>query len=179
MNRRLPSLVALALTSCAATQQASTLDTHVARAPSGNYVGVKTGPLVISRDVDYGNGVSIGGLFGHHIPDTDMALEVEMTGTVSSPSGDRQAFGDLDVYTLGAYGVYRTPGDLYFKAKGGLVYENLNVDVYSVPVEGAAINLSLGLGGGYRINDHISAELEWTVIDPDISFASLGLNLAL
>ena len=145
----------------------------------GPYIGIKTGPLNISRDLPFNNGFSVGGLFGYEFAGSDFSFETEFTTTVSSPNGTSSNVGDLDVFTLGFYGVYRTSGDLYFKGKAGLVYEYLNVDFRSLPLEGDGIGLSLGLGGGYRFNDALRAEVEYTKLEADIDFFSLGLLYSL
>jgi len=36
--------------------------------------------------------------------------------------------------------------------------------------------LSLGIGVGYQFNNKISTELEYTIIEEDIDFISLGVN---
>ena len=149
------------------------------KATDGPYIGIKGGPLNISRDLPFNNGYSLGALFGFDFPESDFAFETVVTTTVDSPTGTSDSVGDLDVFTLGFYGVYRTPGDLYFKGKAGLVYEYLNVDFRSLPLEGDAIGLSLGLGGGYRFNEALRLELEYTALEADIALFSLGLLYSL
>ncbi|MEM1450909.1 MAG: outer membrane beta-barrel protein [Planctomycetota bacterium] len=166
--------LALFLASAAAAAPQSARDTD-----GGNYFGVKAGILNINRDLPYNNGANLGALFGHDFPGNEFSVEVELTGTVSSADSKSETFGKLDVVTLGAYGVYRSTGDLYFKGKAGLLYEYLNVRNRSIGLEGDAIGLSIGVGGGYRITDGASIELEYTVIEQDIDFASLGVNFAL
>ena len=178
MKNLLVAVITIACLSCSAPQQSTSNPAPVDTA-SGNYLGIKVGGLNISRDLGYNNGTSVGALFGHDFPGNDFAFELEMTGTVSPAEGTATALGDLDVFTLAAYGVYRTPGALYFKAKAGLVYEYFNVDLFGLPIEGDAIGLSLGIGGGYRINDGLALELEYTAIEADIDLISLGLNFAL
>ena len=166
--------LALSLTSISAAAPQSAKD-----ADGGNYFGVKAGILNINRDLPYNNGVSLGALFGHDFPGNDFSVEVELTGTVSSADSNSEVFGELDVWTLGAYGAYRSSGDLYFKAKAGLLYEYLNVQNRAIAIEGDAIGLSIGVGAGYRITNGASVELEYTVFEQDIDFASLGVNFAL
>ena len=163
------------LVSCRATSPQS----NHAPGQSGNYIGAKAGILNINRDLPFSNGGSVGFLVGHDFPGNEISLEVEATLPVSSAGVDNANFGDLDVFTLGVFGAYRTKGDLFFKGKLGMVYEYLSIDGGSFGLEGDAINLALGAGLGYRINDTITVEAEYTSIEADIAFASIGMNFAL
>ena len=141
-----------------------------------NYVGAKYG-ITSVRDSGLGwdTGSSLGLLYGYDIPDNDIAIEAEFTTTVSSVDSTG-TYGDLDVTTLGVYAVFRNPGTFYFKGKAGLLYEYLNSSVGPIDVDEAAIVLSLGLGGGIRFNETLSAEIEYTFLEWDIAFASVGVN---
>ncbi|MEM9382682.1 MAG: outer membrane beta-barrel protein [Planctomycetota bacterium] len=164
----------LSLAACAATAPQSAQDSD-----GGNYFGVKGGILNISRDLPYNNGVNLGALFGHDLPGNDISVEVEVSASVDSADSNSEVFGKLDVFTLGGYGVYRSPGALYFKGKAGLIYQYLNVENRAISLEGDGIGLSVGVGGGYRITNGASIELEYTVIERDIDLATLGVNFAL
>ena len=177
MIRSLTIVLAIAsLASCRATAPQS----NNAPGQSGNYFGAKAGILNISRDLPFSNWGSVGFLFGHDFPGNPVSLEVETTLPVSSADVDTPGFSDLDVFTLGAYGVYRSDGDLFFKGKLGMVYEYLSIGGGSFgPIEGDAINLSAGVGLGYRLNDTMTLEAEYTSLEADIAFASVGMNFAL
>jgi hypothetical protein len=143
------------------------------------YVGIKGGPLNISRDIPFDDGAMMGCLVGYDVPDNNFSVEGEFNTTVSSAEGTRDDFGDLDVTTLAFYGVYRSSGRFYFKGKAGLLYEYLNSSVtgiITIDVEGSAIALSFGIGGGMRISEKLSAEIEYTSIEADIGYATAGLN---
>ena len=175
MNKLLIAAVSTACLSLTATAQSSSGAVSQDRT-SGNYIGARIARLNISRDLNYSNGTSLGVLFGHNIEGGDFAVEGEMTVPISNADGSEAAFGDLSVFTLGVYGAYRSQGDLYFKGRAGILYEYLNVDFRGLPVEGDAMGLSLGLGGGYRISDDLELELEYTVIEADIGMVSFGVN---
>ena len=72
----------------------------------------------------------------------------------------------------GIYISYTTPGPFYFKARGGLMDAKLVTDAAgfaegeSGETYGVGVGLSLGL---FRI------ELEYTAIDDDVDFISVGL----
>jgi hypothetical protein len=129
------------------------------------YVGIKGGPLNISRDIPFDDGAMMGFLVGYDVPDNNFSVEGEFNTTVSR--------------TLAFYGVYRSSGRFYFKGKAGLLYEYLNSSVtgiITIDVEGSAIALSFGIGGGMRISEKLSAEIEYTSIEADIGYATAGLN---
>ncbi len=117
---------------------------------------------------------------------------------------------DLDVETLALYGAYRSSGDLYVKAKAGLVSVkstgHIGVDQYTVrfvdivnnsyeytvghgdqgfdenlggineKISETKTDFSVGLGAGYRFTPAISAELEFTRLNKDYDYYSLGVN---
>lgn len=150
---------------------------------SHNYIGVKGGPLIIGHGIPFNDdGVMMSILFGHDFPDSGWAVEGEFSTTVSKPTSDEDGYGDLGVTTLGAYGVYRTSGRFYLKAKIGLLYEYLTSSVTSsgggltIDVDGPGMSIPIGIGGGMRVSDKLSAEIEYTMIEADIGYASLGLN---
>jgi len=90
--------------------------------------------------------------------------------------------GKIQVRSFSAYGIYRTPGNVYFKAKGGLTYNDVEVSDLRCSTSfcinsfwGEDIGLALGLGGGVKIGAKLRTELEYTLIDEDIDFWKLGL----
>lgn len=145
-----------------------------------NYVGVKFGSMSISRDIPFDDdGLLLGVLFGYNIPDSPFAIEGEFNTTVSKASSENDSYGDLGVTTLAGYGVYRSPGRVYAKAKVGILYEYLTSSVkgpVTIDVDGSGLAISYGVGGGFRVTDQMAAEIEYTVIEVDIGYLSLGLN---
>lgn len=139
----------------------------------GGYLGVKGGLLLFSQEFDYKDGIN-GGLYGGYHFNKSWAVEGEMTIPLNSASSG-QFPGDLDVFTFAVYGVFRSSGKVYFKGKAGLLYEYLETSVSNVPISGDAMGISLGLGGGWRITDSLSTELEFQTIEADISMLSLGV----
>jgi len=142
------------------------------------YIGAKGGVMSISNDIPFDDATSIGILLGANIQNSGIAIEGELTTTVSAADHKTNSNTELDIYTLAIYGVYRSSGDFYFKGKGGLVYEYLKISGFVLPLEGEDLGLSLGAGGGFRINDNATLELEYTIIESDIDYISLGINFA-
>jgi len=85
--------------------------------------------------------------------------------------------GDWDVSVLAAYGVCRTLGQYYLKAKVGYLNEDVKISVSSASSSGSDSGASFGFGGGVRFGQGHSAELEYTVIEENINFISLAVWL--
>ena len=148
---------------------------------SHTYIGVKGGPLIIGHGIPFNDdGVMLSILYGYDFPDTGWAVEGEFSTTVSKASSDNDRYSDLGVTTLGGYAVYRTSGRFYVKAKIGLLYEYLTSSVtgvgITVDVDGPGMSIPIGIGGGMRVGDKLSAEIEYTMIEADIGYPSLVLN---
>jgi outer membrane immunogenic protein len=83
---------------------------------------------------------------------------------------------EIDTDTVALYGVYRTAGDLYFKAKLGILSEDASVkSIYGGSSSGRDTGLSAGLGGGYHFS-YFSIEGEYTPIEEGVDFIGVGLN---
>lgn len=138
---------------------------------SGLTFGAKTGPMQIDGpgfDDDPTNaGVAVGYELGLVLG--DLGFEGELTTTMKD--GSTTGGGDVSVDTMGLYATYRSPGFIYLKLKTGFTrwdvdYGNLNEDDTATST-GLGIGFSLGL---------IQFELEYTEIDDDIEFISLGVQ---
>ena len=182
MNVKLSAAIVV-LAAISTSVFSETADASEAADSSHNYIGVKGGPLIIGHSIPFNDdGVMLSILFGHDFPDSGWAVEGEFSTTVSKATSDRDGYGDLGVTTLGGYGVYRTSGRFYFKAKIGLLYEYLTSSVtgigggVTIDVDGPGMSIPVGIGGGMCIGDKLTAEIEYTMIEADIGYASLGLN---
>lgn len=180
MNAKL-GVAVLVLAAMAPSVFSETADSAEPSGVSGLYLGVKGGAMSISRDIPFKNdGILFGVIFGYDIPDSGFSLEGEFNTTVSKASSTHSSYGDLGATTVAGYGVYRTSGRFYAKGKVGVLYEHLTSSVsgigITIDVAGDGLGLSLGIGGGVKITDRMSAELEYTIIEADIGYASLGFN---
>jgi outer membrane immunogenic protein len=123
--------------------------------------------------------LNVGILFGGYIMEEtsfgSIAIEGEITTSISdgdvSINGER---GDWDIDVIAIYAAYRSQRTIYFKGKIGLLYEDAKVKTPSRSASNDDIGLSLGIGGGWRIMDRSSLELEYTFIEDDINFFSLA-----
>ncbi len=154
------------------------------------YFGIKGGFMSLDG-VGADDAINIGGVVGMKIQDLSpssgltgsISVEGELTLTVVE--GDIGFFGfngEWDVMTLAGYGVYRSaaPSNVYFKGKAGLVYEDVSIDIPTgfgtVNGSGTDIGLSLGVGVGFKVGQRNSIEVEYTLIESDIDFLSVGYN---
>lgn len=150
---------------------------NVQAAGAKPYVGGKIG-LMKPDGGGADDAVNVGVLLGlelHEIPAGSVAIEGELTTTVIS--GDIGSNGEWDVTTLAGYGVFRTAGTAFFKGKLGLVYWDADVDGLGGGSDDD-IDLSFGIGGGYKVSDKASLELEYTIIESDLDFLSVGFTMS-
>lgn len=143
------------------------------------YLGVKAGQMMVDVDgLDDASNIGITG--GYRLANFSLgsfALEAEYSNSTSKGEAKILNFtGDWDVKTLAFYGVYRSAGDVYFKGKAGYLDEDVSITIAGFSVAGSDSGLSLGLGGGWRISASSSLEVEYTVIEEDIDFLSIGYN---
>lgn len=143
-------------------------------ANDGFYAGVKAG-LMTSDISGLDSGINLGLTGGHewNLGEISVAAEGEFSTALSK--GDVN-FGEWDVETLALYGVVRTHGDLYLKAKMGFLREKVTIDTnFSGSFSETDSGASYGIGGGWNLGNG-ALELEYTIIEQDINFLSLGYN---
>lgn len=137
---------------------------------SAAYFGVKAGVLL--PDIDeleeaYNAGLTVG--YGRG----PFAVEAEFTTTLF-PGETTLPGVEWDMTTLALYGVYRSPGQVYFKLKAGAVHERLNLNASGLNLQGQESGATAGLGLGYRFDKQGRLELEYTVVEEDVSLLTLG-----
>ena len=145
---------------------------------AGPYIGAKYGKFMI--DVEEANEPTDGGfLLGYNFGN-GASLEVEHDETtveLSSVGGYYYYYyGSLDLKTTALYVAFRTPGDAYLKAKLGVLKEDITSD-YGSSYDKSDSGLSAGIGAGFNAGDVVQLEVEYTVIEQDVSFLSAGINL--
>lgn len=119
------------------------------------------------------NPINIGLRGGYTLP-SGWGFEGEYTNSLVS--GDANVFSndvDVDIQTLAGYGTYRTFGDIYFKGRLGLLYEDVDFGPYSDDDTG----ISLGGGVGFNFGPNTNVELEYTMIEEDVGFWSGTMTL--
>lgn len=147
------------------------------------YFGVKAG-LMMPDANGFDDALNIGGVVG--VPVTELrtagsgisgTISVEGELTLSLVEGDVDGGGDWDVWTLGGFGVYRSPAsnNLYFKGKLGLVRSDVDVSFGGSSFSGSDTDAALGVGLGIKLAGRSNLEFELTLLD-DIDFLSVGYH---
>jgi len=136
---------------------------------SGLTFGAKAGPMqldVPDTEDPTNAGVAIGYEFGVGLG--DLGFEGEFTTTVK----DGKIGGmNLNIDTVGAYATYRSPGFIYLKGRVGYVGWDA-AQTLGNSADDTSASFGLGLGFSLKV---IKFELEYTQIDDEIDFISLGI----
>lgn len=147
-------------------------------ADSPLYLGLKAGKVMIDISA-YDDANSTGLVLGYKISDNadgSLAVEGEYTKSSTADITVLGIKGEWDVDTLAVYLAYRSGGDLYFKGKVGYLNEDINVNIVGATISGSDSGMSYGVGGGWKLGKKAALELEYTVIEEDANFVSLGVN---
>ena len=104
-----------------------------------------------------------------------LAIEYEFT-TTSTDFRAGTMRGDLDMDTHALYGAFRYGETVYFKAKLGVLREEVDIKVRPAgpSVSDNDTGLSGGIRVGARLGDHFMIEAEFTVIEEDVNYFSIG-----
>lgn len=137
------------------------------------YAGLKAGMMDVDASGfdEAANAALFGGYTLHQDATGQLALEGEYSQSISD--GDAPG-GGWDIKTFAVYGAYRTAGPAYLKAKAGYLREDVNVSGPAGDVGGTDSGFSFGAGGGFRIGKKAAFEIEYTVIEDDVNFFSIG-----
>lgn len=106
---------------------------------------------------------NIGAVIGQPIA-RYFSWEAEITGTIIDGTVGNNT--DWDVNTLAGYAVFRTEGKIGFKGKAGVAYWDTGSN--------DDLSLSLGIGAGFRMGQSGMLDVEFTQIDNDLDFISIG-----
>lgn len=140
-------------------------------AADGLYIGPTGGVMDNDRN-GFDDALNAGFILGYEflgIGIGDIAVEGTYTATVDD--GDAPRRQNWEIQTLAAYGVLRTAGPVYLKAKAGLLSADIEIDRISED----ETEFSAGLGAGFSVGI-AQFEIEYTQIQDDVDFISLTLN---
>lgn len=171
--------------SLAAALGVAVLGMGTAQAQSAHplYFGLAAGQMILTNITggSAGNTTNIGVLVGMPFvsnPSFSAAVEGELTTTLSKGSLNPNtpgASGTWDDNTVALYGVLRTGGHVYFKAKAGYVHTNLSASLSGyTPVSISDSGSSYGIGIGWRLSGGHRLELGYTRIASGLNYASIG-----
>ena len=139
------------------------------------YFGVNAGPMMIdgaSFDDPVNAGVLIGKEWG--VVAGDIGVQAEFTTTINDGTfvgGPYPYVHDVSIDTLAVYGAFRTAGPVYLIAKAGVLREEVDIGGISESDSGLAGGIGIGFSIGVA-----QLELEYTQIEQDVGYASLGVR---
>lgn len=148
----------------------------------GFYLGAKAGvmkPGISELD----DATNIGGVIGYEIGEASDNLTwiVEAEFTTTASDGDVEVLGlsgDWDVDTQALYAGVRVGTDLYAKLRLGYLRKDVSVSIAGFSADGSDTGASAGIGGGWRLNESVGLEVEYTFIEEDLDFYSFGVNFS-
>lgn len=158
----------------------------ISNAASENFIGVKTGQMTV--DVSGADNITpIGVIYGRSLDSVlkNLSIEGEFNYGISGGDVDTGIAGvteEINIWTIALYGAYRYPvsDKVYLKGKLGLLYESVEAEAsgFGITVSDTATDtgLSLGVGAGFDISDELAVEAEYTLIEEDIDYLSVGLH---
>lgn len=129
---------------------------------SNIFFGVKGGFMKPDGDSN-DSALNIGAVMGQGIT-RSFSWEAELNATLSD--GEVGANTNWDISNIAGYAVYRSKGDIGFKAKAGLTYWDTDND--------SGTSLSMGIGAGFKIGKSGMLDVEYTQVDDFVDYISVG-----
>ena len=118
---------------------------------AGPYGGLALGHVSVDDDVETVNlGIALGNIAEH-----GFGYELFYSFSVVDDSGSSNGLSyDADTDVLGAYVVYQTPGNVYFKGKLGYGFSNVTFDFDDqASIDESEYDFTYGIGGGFFMGD--------------------------
>ena len=148
----------------------------------GVYIGVKGGSFRVDvTEADTNNPTAKGFVLGYNLGNGP-AIEFERNSsdTFSASQyvyyyGNVTAEGEIETTAL--YFAYRSEGTFFFKVKGGILKEDVKLNTYGERFNDSDTGLTMGAGLGFNLGNVAQIEAEYTIIEQDVGYLSLGLNL--
>jgi hypothetical protein len=180
---------ALALTAVLAASNAAADDfTWFGQTADGNWLaGIKVESVDNGRS-GYDSAANVGLLFGYEFSrpiglDGTSSIEIDFTDSFDSGGiSDDSIFGvggEWDTQNIGVHFTYRTPGNVYFKAKLGAIRSEVTSKLDGIgDAKESDTSFSYGAGLGLKMgqtgNFNMELELVGTSGDNDLTMISLG-----
>lgn len=141
--------------------------------------GIKGGTMMNSAS-GASDATSIGFVTNFPLSNKISSIEAEITTSITGGGVGGGFDYDWDITTIAGYYTHNIhQGGFYLKLKAGLLYERVVIsDNSPFPLDDVTesdTGLSYGIGAGWKIGEQNKLELEYTVIEQDISFVSASL----
>jgi len=136
------------------------------------YFGAKGGPMLFSDSAVSADPLNVA-LVAGYLLGSNVSLEAEysrsmINGRVRTAGGGQS----LRTTTAAGYVAWRSEGALYVKGKAGIAWQDVRLRQSGSDTD---TSLSVGAGLGYQLGNGARVELEFTVIESDVGFLSIGL----
>jgi hypothetical protein len=159
---------------------AGTILTTPAHATDEHYLSVQMAFADINIQSPNSNGTALVVTYGLPLPRLHeyLGLEVEYTKSLNSPDYDTPD-ADLDYYTAALYTVMTFPirERISLRARAGVLYENWEYHDNVLGNESdTAVELSIGGGAIYNLNEYLNLIAEATIIESNIIYMSAGMQ---
>ena len=145
---------------------------------SSEYLVARTGAMFINA----GNAkplIASGVYYGYNLNE-QTSIEAEANvGLGGGKYNDGQGnFGNFDIWTVAAYGVYRHPftHNFYAKGKFGLLFENITNNARNEKLIHQDYGFSGGIGLGLQLKQKLTLEAEFSLLEQDIYHTGLGIH---
>ena len=128
---------------------ASLLVSPMAVADEAGYGGLSLGQVDVDN-INTGNlGIVLGG-----IADNGFGYELFYSFTIVDYDESGTTYDNAETDTINVYAIYRSPGDIYFKAKAGYSYVNITLHSDAIGrLSDSTDGFSYGLAAGIAIGD--------------------------
>ena len=148
------------------------------------YFGAKIGTVDIGSEFEEPKQA---GVFVGYPINPNAAIEIEYTTSIEEASlkGLTDFDYEVEIESIAIYAAFRSQGELYFKGRFGYIKNKYTTTISNLEILGETINtsdsdtedgLSFGFGLGYFIGQSSSLDFEYTQLDHDVEFMSLGFS---
>jgi len=142
------------------------------QAADGFYFGA-VGAMAKNSAPGFDNAVNVGLVLGYEFMGIGIGdIAIEGAFTTSVRDGDLLGNNNWNVDTLSGFGVFRSSGPIYLKAKAG--FTNWDLEAAGVSADGTDFSWGLGLGFSFSLGQ---IEFEYSKIQDDINFYGITLNI--
>ncbi len=109
--------------------------------------------------------------------DNNWRVELELTNPLSKPAAGSV---EVEVKTTAVYGVYNHKINEQFAVNGKIGYLSESVTLSNGVLSASATDsgLSYGVQGEYAVSKTIGAYVDYTIVEADINFITLGAHFA-
>ena len=126
------------------------------------FFGIKGG-FMKPDGKDNDSAFNIGAVVGQPVS-RNFSWEAELNTTLAD--GEVGNNTNWDITNIAGYAVYRSPGNIGFKAKAGLSYWDTDND--------SGMSLSMGIGAGIKLGQGGMLDVEYTQVDDFVDYISVA-----